>query len=152
MRLPHSFASGFLRLASGFSWHFVSLVHSTKGLHTLLCRFAAYRGTSLRSHGFCTHGFRTHSALRHAASRLIGALRFARTLKKSSWYLWGFRVFFQKIPEFETTSEAKCPDKPRSGVAKNRVSAKAVSAEAVCTPRAKRDAPISREAAWRRTE
>ena len=34
---------------------------------------------------------------------------------------------------FDSTSEAKCPVKPRSGVAKSRVSVKAVSAEAVCT-------------------
>ena len=56
-------------------------------------------------------------------------------------FLMGNRHFF------ETTSKAKCPDKPRSGDAKSRVSVKAVSAEAVWNPLAKRSALISREAA-----
>ena len=39
-------------------------------------------------------------------------------------------ILIGRRPFFESTSEAKCPEKPQSGVAKRRVSAEAVSAEA----------------------
>ena len=74
MRFPHSFKSGFSRLASGFSRHFASLVRSKRGLHTSLRCVAAYRGTRF------ARGFEKELCL--AASRLIGALRFARGFKK----------------------------------------------------------------------
>ena len=57
-----------------------SKMYTASPLIRPLRRFAAYRDTSLRS--WFQKGFRTHSLLRTVAPRLIGAVRFARGLKK----------------------------------------------------------------------